>query len=180
MRNLRASEDAGNGQNGCNACAIVGNSRTVEAAALLPYVQRCRCWKNGIDMSAEGDETAAVARANAKNIADLIDLNIDEAELAETIGQPGGAGGFSKRGRSNPRRLHLPERKLRFLGAEALKRGSNLQRAGEPRHFFGQRGIRIRGRHLRNKLHASAILQRARENNVRAKMSGEDGYSRFG
>src|SRR5580658_7001221 len=116
-------------------------------------MQRCGGGKDGIDVGAEGDKAPAVAGANAKNIADFVDLNINEAELAKTIGEPRAAGGFSEGGRGDARGLHLPERELRFLGPEALEGGAHFQRASESRYFFLQRGIRIRGCHLRNELH---------------------------
>ncbi len=101
-------------------------------------------------MRAERHKTVLPAGTNAKHIADLVDLHVDEAELAKAVGQPHAACGLAKRRRGYARSLQLPQRKLRFLRAEAFESGAHMRRAGEPRHFFLQRGIRIGSCHLRD------------------------------
>src|ERR1019366_1313137 len=75
-------------------------------------------------------------------------------ELAETLRQPEAPCRFSERRRGHPRRLHLPLRKLRFLGPEAVECDAHFRQGGEPRDFFQHRGMRIRECLLGNGLHA--------------------------
>ncbi len=152
MRNSRAAEDADYGQHGGNPRTIVGNSRTIQAAALLPNVQWRGRRKHRVNMSAQRHEAAAVAGTNAEHVAHFIDVHIDKPEFAKAVGQPGAAGRLPERRRSNPSRLHLPQRELRFLGAKPVERSAHLRRAGEPRHFLLHWRIRIGSCHLWNRL----------------------------
>src|ERR1019366_3418265 len=83
-------------------------------------------------------------------------------ELAETLRQPEAPCRFSERRRGHPRRLHLPLRKLRFLGPEAVECDAHFRQAGEPRHFFQHRGMRIRECLLGNGLHALRLSYNVR------------------
>ena len=108
-------------------------------------------------MRAERHEATAVAGTHAEHVADLIHLHVVEPELAKTVGQPRAARRLAEWRRGNLRRLHLPQRKLRFLGAEAVECRAHFRRAGEPRHFLLHRGIQIGICHSW-KLHPCAYL----------------------
>src|SRR5260370_15541181 len=68
MRNSRAPEHTGHGQHGRNARAVVGDSRTIQSAALLPHVQRRRRGEHGINIRADTHETTSEARTHAEHI----------------------------------------------------------------------------------------------------------------
>ncbi len=72
------------GQHGGYARAVVGNSRTVQAAALLPDVQRRACGKHRVHVRAERDVAVPVAGMHAENVADFIGVDRFQAELAKT------------------------------------------------------------------------------------------------
>ncbi len=72
VRNARACQHTGHGQHRGNARAVVGNSGAIQAAALLPDIQRRGRRKHGIDVRAERNVSAAVAGTNAEHVADFV------------------------------------------------------------------------------------------------------------
>src|ERR1035438_1445394 len=104
-------------------------------------------------MSAERDKAASEPGTHAEDIADLINLHVGESQFAKTVGEPGPARSFAKRGRGQARRLHLPERKLGFSRAEAVERSPYRRRTSQSRDFLLHRGIRIGNFHWWNRLH---------------------------
>jgi hypothetical protein len=92
-------------------------------------------------MRAERYETASVSGTNTEDIANFINLYVDEAEFTKPVGQPSAAVRFAEWRRGHPGHFHLPERKLGFLEAEAIEGGADFRRAGQPGYFLLHRGI---------------------------------------
>jgi hypothetical protein len=65
-----------NPQQRSSARAIVRYSRAVNAASLLPDIQRSVGGKNSVDMRAQSDVAPAKSRMCAKDISDIIDPDI--------------------------------------------------------------------------------------------------------
>src|SRR5258708_8705528 len=134
MRNSCAAEHTDHGEHRRNARTIVGDSRAIQAAALLPDVQRRRRRKDRINMRAESNETAPIAGTNAEHVANLVHLHFGEPEFAKAVGQPGAARRLSEWRCGNPRRLHLPQPKLRSPRAEPVASAPPFPPPAQPPH----------------------------------------------
>src|SRR5882724_13047075 len=99
-------------------------------------------------MSAERNVTIAVPRMHSKDVADFIGLHVVEANLAEAIGQPGGASPLAKRGSSDARHLHLIFGETGFLRSKPLVGRANLGQYGDACHFLLHRRINVGSRRL--------------------------------
>src|SRR5258708_12203607 len=89
MRNSCAAEHTDHGEHRRNARTIVGDSRAIQAAALLPDVQRRRRRKDRINMPPESNETAPIAGTNAEHVANLVPLHFRHPEFPKPLRHPG-------------------------------------------------------------------------------------------
>src|SRR6185312_12524486 len=136
MPDTQRAQRSHHGQHCGHAGPVVRNSRTVQAAALLPDVQRRACGKNRVQVGAERHVAVSVAGMRAKNIAYLVGVNRLQTELAEFVGQPLGPGALAERRRGNACQLQLPVRELRLLGAEPGESGANFRQRTEMCHLL--------------------------------------------
>src|SRR5207302_7271977 len=83
MRNMRVAENACDSQHRCDAGAIIRHTRAIKAAALLADIQRGRCREHRVDMRAERHETASISGTNTEDIANFINLYVDETEFTK-------------------------------------------------------------------------------------------------
>ena len=88
--------------------SVVGDARPVNAASLLANVEWSIGRKHRIDVRGERNIAPPKPRMGAEDIADIVDANIVQPNLAKALLQPSGARGLAKRGRPNPCHFHLP------------------------------------------------------------------------
>src|SRR6266496_3639002 len=69
MRKIEVFKCSGDGEQCRYAGSIVGDARAVELAALLPDIEWSVCGKDGIQMSADGNDFWRVARIAAEDVA---------------------------------------------------------------------------------------------------------------
>ncbi len=150
VRNLRAGNHGRDGEHGGDTGAVVGNSGAIQASALLADVERRGCRKHGVDMRAEGDVAVAVTGAESEDVADLVDLDMGEADFTEAGGQPLGTGCFAKGRGGDARSIHLPLRDLGFFKTESAEGGANLGQCGKASDFLlnGRKYFNIRHRRV--------------------------------
>src|SRR5207249_8116733 len=118
MPDLHGPQQRHNCQHRSDSSAVVGNTWTVKARPLLPYVQRRACGKNCVEVGAQGNVSRSHTGMNSEDVADVITVNVVKSLLAEPGLKPIPACGFTEGGSRNARRLKLPTGKLRFVGSE--------------------------------------------------------------
>ncbi len=145
------SQQRGNPKHRRHARAVVGNSRPIQPAALLPDVERSVRGKYGIDVRAQRHIPLPKSRfhepepgMHAKHVAHIVNANIVESGFAKALRQPGSARRLPKRRGCNPRHLHLPLRQLRLLRPQPVVSRPHLRRSRQPRHFLLHRGSNLR------------------------------------
>ena len=136
MPDAQRAQRSHHGQHRGHAGAIVRNSRAVQAASLLPDIQRRACGKNRVQVGAERDMSVSVSRMRAENIAHFVGVNRFQSELAKFVRQPLGPRAFAKRRRGNACQLQLPLRELRLLGAKPGKGRANFGQRTEMCNFL--------------------------------------------
>ena len=99
MPDAQRAQRGHDGQHRGHAGAVVRNARAVQAAALLPDVQRRARGKDRVEVGAERDVSVSVAGMRAKNVAYLVGVNRFQSEFAKLVGQPLGPGAFAERRR---------------------------------------------------------------------------------
>ncbi len=100
--------------------------------------------EDGIQMGGEHDDrgVGSAAWQLAERIAFLIDVDVTEAELGETGGEPGGAGGLPERGGGDGQQLELPEAHLGLMQVQPMKGAVDGKVGGEARDaMLGEGGM---------------------------------------
>src|SRR5437762_172036 len=80
MRKIEVFKCRGDSEQRRYAGSIVGNARAIELAALLPDIEGSVRGKDGIQMSADGNDFWRVARIAAEDVANAVLVNFQQSE----------------------------------------------------------------------------------------------------